>query len=274
MHWHLAATLVAAKLIFTAIIIGLGLPGGLIATTLVVGGCFGLAMASIGLGTSTDAASVTLVGMAAMMGAVLNAPLAALLAVFELSYNPHLILPAMLTIVVANNVSRLLNERNDIFRAALHRLGKLDADSEQANPLRSIAISAVQSTAFKLAPKTLDTQAAELLLKAKPRWIIVRSKRTFEYAINAADLARYLNARNTPDNIDYPTEQVVLSEIPGERIDLLLIDANESAAQGLKLLRDTSAELLVVATRANSPSPAVIGVVTDHHLRNFYYQGL
>ncbi len=273
LSWQLALTLVAGKLIFTAIVIGLGLPGGLIATTLVIGGCLGFVLAYV-LNLEAIASSFTLVGMAAMMGAVLNAPLAALLAVFELTYNPHLILPAMLTIVVANNVSRLLNERNDIFRAALHRSGTISGQEERANPLRSIAVTAVQSTAFKISKKELTTQDAEALLATKPTWIIVKGKKNFKFAMSAADLARYLATRNTPDNIDYPTETVTLSEIPAERIDCMLVDANESASQALKQLASESVELLIVANRAHSPSPAVIGVVTEQHLKNYYLQGI
>ncbi len=45
--------------------------------------------------------SYALLGMGAMMGASLQAPLAALIAIVELSYSPGIILSGMLVIVVA-----------------------------------------------------------------------------------------------------------------------------------------------------------------------------
>jgi H+/Cl- antiporter ClcA len=42
-----------------------------------------------------------LLGMVAMMGAVLNAPMAALVATLELSHSLEMIFPSMLTVVVA-----------------------------------------------------------------------------------------------------------------------------------------------------------------------------
>lgn len=49
-----------------------------------------------------------MVGMAAMMAAMLNAPLAALLAILELTYNPNVLFPGMMMIVVATLISRQL----------------------------------------------------------------------------------------------------------------------------------------------------------------------
>jgi len=274
LSWQLALQLVIAKLFFTAVIVGLGLPGGLIATTFVAGGCVGVVVASM-VADASLLSNFVLVGMAAMMGAILNAPLAALLAVLELSHNPHLILPAMLAIVIANNVSRMLNERSDVFRAALHRAGKLDQHSDRYNPLRSVAVSALQSTSFKITSSKLPTSEAEALLAQQPRWLVVRSKNNgFKFALSAADLSRHLAKLNTPDNVDYPNQQIILADIPGEKLDIELIDSNESAAHAMKTLRDQSLGMLVVATRASSPSPAVIGIVTEHHLRNYYFQGI
>ena len=87
---------VVLKSLTNAAAVGLGLPVGLIGPTLVVGACVGGIMGFIGSQFQPEeAASVALyvmLGMSAMMAAVLQAPLAALMAVLELTMNPNVIL--------------------------------------------------------------------------------------------------------------------------------------------------------------------------------------
>jgi H+/Cl- antiporter ClcA len=95
---------VLAKLAVTALATGLGMFGGLIGPSLVIGGCLGGALGLIGgdlMPVAIDPKFSVLLGMVAMMGAVLNAPMAALVATLELSHSPEMIFPSMLTVVVA-----------------------------------------------------------------------------------------------------------------------------------------------------------------------------
>ena len=96
--------IVLAKLLATIVAIAFSLPIGVIGPTLFVGAAAGSILwqlsQSIGL-SNTDPAFFALLGMGAMMGATLNAPLAALMALMELTQNSEIILPAMLCIVIA-----------------------------------------------------------------------------------------------------------------------------------------------------------------------------
>ena len=65
------------------------------------GGCAGVMLNEYTL-TSSSGAIYAMLGMGAFMGATLNAPLAALTALLELTANPHIILPGMLAIVAAD----------------------------------------------------------------------------------------------------------------------------------------------------------------------------
>ena len=99
--------IVAFKLLATGISIGLRIPGGLIGPTLVIGGAAG---SLLGLGAAAlpfAAGSLgfyALIGMVAMMGASMQAPLAALIALLELTGRPDIILPGMLAVVSADLV--------------------------------------------------------------------------------------------------------------------------------------------------------------------------
>lgn len=115
----LVLALVAAKLLASACAVGLRIPGGLIGPTLFIGGAAGSAL---GLGlflfSPLETASpgfYATIGMVAMMGATLRAPLAALTALLELTANPNIILPGMVAVASAELVTRLLRGQKSIF---------------------------------------------------------------------------------------------------------------------------------------------------------------
>jgi CIC family chloride channel protein len=111
------------KLIATAVSVGLRIPGGLIGPTLVTGSATGaiigfLAQALFAFDTGSSG-FYAVIGMAVMMGAALRAPLAALIALLELTGNPNIILPGLLALVSADGVARSLLGKESIFFALL-----------------------------------------------------------------------------------------------------------------------------------------------------------
>ena len=94
-----------AKLLATAVSCGVGMPIGLIGPNLLIGACIGGAMGIAGGWIQPELASdptvYIVIGMAAAMGTVLNAPLAAILAVVELTHTVSIAMPAMLVLAVA-----------------------------------------------------------------------------------------------------------------------------------------------------------------------------
>ncbi|MGE0797759.1 MAG: chloride channel protein [Lautropia sp.] len=104
------ATIAAVKLAATVVCGGLAVPGGMIGPMLVIGACAGGALGDIGHdwvpGASAAPAFYATIGAVAMMGACLHAPLAALVAVLELTANPNLILPGLAAVMTAFLVAR------------------------------------------------------------------------------------------------------------------------------------------------------------------------
>ncbi|MGB1110291.1 MAG: chloride channel protein, partial [Gammaproteobacteria bacterium] len=121
--------LLLAKLLATAVSIGLRVPGGLIGPSLVIGGAAGALCGVLAPGLfGFETSSVTLyaaVGMIAMMGALLQAPLAALCALLELTADPNVILPGMAVVVTADMMVRQLLGRGSVFEH-LRRLSDPD----------------------------------------------------------------------------------------------------------------------------------------------------
>lgn len=119
----LALTLLFTKAIASAVSVGLRVPGGLIGPTLFIGGAlgsvFGLGLPQIGAFDSASPGFYATVGMVAMMGATLRAPLAALTALLELTGNPNIILPGMLAVASAELTNRLFLGKESVFDALL-----------------------------------------------------------------------------------------------------------------------------------------------------------
>jgi CIC family chloride channel protein len=106
------------KLVATALSIGMSIPGGLIGPTLFMDAMLGSAVGQSLQLLSTEVSHTglyTMLGMGAMMGATLHAPLAALLALLELTGNVDIIFPGMLAIISANLAARELFKQDSVY---------------------------------------------------------------------------------------------------------------------------------------------------------------
>jgi len=121
--------LMVCKLIATTVSVGVGMPAGLIGPTLVIGGAAGALGGSLAELLSPDGASsagfYAMVGMAAMMGTTLRAPMAALMALVEQTSDPHILFPGMLAVATAEIVAWGLVGRDSVFIRLLQKDGPL-----------------------------------------------------------------------------------------------------------------------------------------------------
>src|SRR5690606_38345652 len=111
--------IVAFKTIATGIAIGAGLPGGVIGPTFVIGaaagGVLGQLAGQLAPGAASSVGFYALIGMGAMMSASLRAPLAAITAMLELTGNPNVIMPGMLTVAAATLVCSEVFKQGSVF---------------------------------------------------------------------------------------------------------------------------------------------------------------
>jgi len=115
----LVLALVATKLVASGCAVGLRVPGGVIGPSLFIGcaagSAFGLGLFLLAPAQTASPGFYATIGMVAMMGATLRAPLAALTALLELTANPNIILPGMLAVASAELITRLLRGQKSIF---------------------------------------------------------------------------------------------------------------------------------------------------------------
>ena len=135
--------LVFAKLVATAVSIGLRLPGGLIGPSLVMGGALGgfieLLFFEWFPNYVGSAGFYAMIGMVAMMGAILRAPLAALVALIELTGNLNIVLPGMIAVVSGEIATRALIGDVSAFTAMLKVQHEREAMELHAEELAAAA---------------------------------------------------------------------------------------------------------------------------------------
>ncbi len=145
--------LLFAKLVMTITALGLGIPGGVVGPILVIGAISGVVAAETivtfipGDNLPTDYA---LMGMAGFMAATLNAPLAALLAVVELSGQLEVIVPAMLVISTACVSSGQFFKNRSVFVMQLEVQNLLYRQPPIEKSLQRIGVLAAMNSQFEL----------------------------------------------------------------------------------------------------------------------------
>lgn len=269
-----------AKILATSFSISMGIPGGLIGPQLFIGACLGGVIGLTGdmlfPEQMTNISTYVLLGMAAMMGAVLNAPLAALMAVLELTYNPAIIFPSMLIIVVACLVTRQLYKCDGIFVEQLNLSGtKLDIGPLQ-QLLGNIGVRSAMQTSLVESDSRISSISASTLLQSNPLWIIIRSD-SDPVLLRAADLAIALKALEKPEEDeeaiaeDAVSVTVDLLEIPGQRFNLTAITELDNLFEAKKRLdKKPGCALFVTPQIQTTPRAQILGIITQDTINNYY----
>jgi CIC family chloride channel protein len=272
------------KFIATVISIGMGLPAGLIGPTLfigaVAGSLFGLLFALLP-GNISQPGLYAMLGMGAMMGATLQAPLAALVALLELTANQNIILPGMLAIVSANLATRELFAYDSVYISQMRGIG-LDYRADPiAQSLRRLAVTSVMNNKFAIVQPLLTQQQTKGVMSELPTWLII-NREEGKLLMPAVDLAHHLEVINADDSMSQesspeestPTEnldqEIDLLELPSKRIELGPISSQATLQQALKTLDESDAEALYVIKPLGLSADKVFGIVTRQMLEEAY----
>lgn len=260
------------KFIATVISIGFNLPGGLIGPVLfmgaLVGSATGLVLESVsGVGTSA-AGFYAMLGMGAMMGATLQAPLAALLALLELTANPNIIFPGMLAIISANLAARELFNQQSVYLSQMQQIGLDYRNDPVAQSLRRLAVSSVMNTSFALTKATmLRTTLEKILQEQQPHWILIRREEG-NLLLPAVDLAHYLQGLEPQDG--ETEEEIDLLELPAKRLQLKPVRQQATLQEAHRYITEGDAEALYVIRPIGAAADRIYGIITRQDIEEGY----
>lgn len=152
--WHAVVVVLVCKLIATAATVGSGAVGGVFTPTLFVGATlgslFGLAVHGLWPHGTSGAFAYAMVGMGAFLAGATQAPLMAILLIFEMTLSYQVVLPLMLSCVVAYFAARAIG-KTSMYEITLRRhAGEQERMRLRATQMRELikpANTVVQLTA-------------------------------------------------------------------------------------------------------------------------------
>lgn len=173
-----AIILLIAKVVATCLTLGSGGSGGVFAPSLFMGAMLGAAF-ELGVnrlfpGISAPPGAYALVGMAAVFAASAHAPITAVIILFELTGDYRIILPLMLTVVVATLLSQLMLRGESIYTLKLSRRGVRLERGRDLDILQGVSVGEVMSQVVETVDMNMSiTQLAEVFVQSHHHGLMV-----------------------------------------------------------------------------------------------------
>ncbi|MRX27656.1 chloride channel protein [Kangiella sp. HZ709] len=286
----------AGKFVATIICSGLSLPGGVIGPTLFMGAMLGGVMGNIGGSFFPEHSSFegfyAIIGMCTLMSAVLQAPLAALIALLELTNNPNIILPGMFSIVVANLVVTQVFKQRAFWETQMGDRGLEIKVNPIKQVLRSIGVAGVMERNMVVSKRLNTHLELEILLKDNPRWVLIKEEEQIISLMVASDLARYLieiekqiNANEQVETESEPSNAqehdtslqekagdalIDLMQIPANRQDLLSINLQATLEETFDKMEQRKITAAYVYRLTADEQERIYGVITREMITDQY----
>ena len=247
------------KMIATCLTLGSGGAGGLFAPSLLLGamsgGAFGMILHAAGFTSAPPPTHLALVGMAAMLASTTHAPLTGVLLVYELTRSYSIMLPLMLTAVIAALASRVLY-RDSIYTAELASLGIRLGGMSDLTVLRRLRVSnlpleqAITVSADDELSKVIGISAEH----GVDDFVVLHEDGTYRGMITSNDLRQALVNRQVISLLS--VDEVTRDDLPvvfeNETLDVALDRFSRHDVERLTVLsRDTPAQVKGLVSRAS-----------------------
>jgi hypothetical protein len=257
----------ACKLLATAFSVGVGMPIGVIGPSLLLGACIGGALGIAGSllvpQLASDPTLYIVIGMAAAMGAVLSAPLAAILAVIELTQNVNVIMPALLAIVAANLTNTGVFRQRSAHQTVLRQLQRVVPSDPLNQLLHRTDVTANMEVSVVKVPVTLDASNIVPLINATPTWCLMVRDAEDLYLVSGAELANWLRENPATEG------SVDLTEAAIRRWTIAQVPEQATLRQAMDTLRARTAEAVCVYGRGTGGNKVLQGIVTRESIERF-----
>ncbi|MBN1824875.1 MAG: chloride channel protein [Candidatus Eisenbacteria bacterium] len=228
MVWHLLLALAVIKILAVSTTIGSGGSGGIFAPSLFVGamtgGAVGAGVHSIWPETTAGPGAYALVGMGAVVAAATHAPITAIVIIFEMTNDYKIILPLMITCIIATLLAMQI-QKASIYTMKLLRRGVDIREGQTVNVLRNVRVRDVMRTEFTA------VQPQDRLLSIVSRFIekpggsvfVVDPENRLLGVITINDIRPILNELDSMDSLliaqDMMQESGFLAVFPEDALD-------------------------------------------------------
>jgi CIC family chloride channel protein len=265
--WLLVA-LIVLKTAATAIALGGGFGGGVFSPSLfigaMVGGSFGVIATQAFPELSSGHGAYTMIGMGAMAGAVLGAPISTILMIFELTGDYELTIAVMIATVIASTITSQVEGRS-FFLWQLEQRGINIKGGHEISLLRAIKVQSIMDHRFTTVAPDLPIAQVRSELQAAP-WgelFVIDEGRKLLGTITFADL--HDAAFTTSHDADWTARNVT-------RDHPTALDVHEDLESAVKVFAASGeVHLPVVEDRE---SLILLGVAHEHKVMAAYHRAL
>jgi len=195
--WMMMLALIFVKMLATSVSLGSGGSGGIFAPSLflgtMTGGFFGSVIHMWMPQYSATSGAYSLVGMGAVVAGATHAPITAILIIFELTNDYKIILPLMISTIIATLLTTKL-KKESIYTLKLIRRGINLFRGREINLLRSLRVAEVVSENPVVIPPDLSFKAILELVVNSPsiQFYVVDRNNNLVGAISLKEVRRVL----------------------------------------------------------------------------------
>lgn len=254
--WSTMFILIFVKIFATSISLGSGGSGGIFAPSLFIGtmtgGFFGNLIHQFFPNTATSGA-YSLVGMGAVVAGATHAPITAILIIFEMTSDYKIILPLMISCVIATLLTSKLKDES-IYTLKLVRRGIDLYRGKETNVLRSLMVRAVMRNDPVIIPAKMGFQDLMNLLVNSPhsQFFVLDFNNRYEGAVSLNEVRRALQEE------EYLSDLLIAHDLVNPNIPTVFPDDTLDTA--MKLFGKYEVEELPVVDRKDPHR--IIGEIT------------
>jgi len=263
--WYVALILIFMKILATSITLGSGGSGGIFTPSLFMGAMLGYFFGSIVHSVFPDITAspgaYALVAMGGLVAGTTRAPITAIIIVFELTNDYHIILPLMITCIISMILSSKLS-RESIYtlKLVLRNIGL--KEGMETNVMESIYVKNVYRKEFESILVTDNfSQIVNRIIRGKEAdFPVVDSEGHVSGMISIHDIKDYLYERESLQNL------LIAGDILNPYFESLL--PGDSCQTALDKFRKFSFDGLPVVEDSNSGK--IIGIIWRKDIQDSY----
>ena len=255
-QWILFA-LIFAKIIATSLTLGSGGSGGIFAPSLFIGamlgGLIGKQAHMLYPQLTADAGAYALVGMGALVAAATHAPISAILIIFELTNDYHIIPPLMVSCIISVLLSVYL-KKESIYTMKLVRRGLHIFEGRDVNLLKSIRVKQVINDDLEIisANSTFTNVIQQILKSTHHEYFVVDNNGFLTGQFSIIDIKEYIQDE------EYLSGLVIASDLAqppattlyiNDNLDLVMHQFGKYDVDELPVLESKSKPLLIGSVR-------------------------
>ncbi len=265
LSWTMMFLLIFLKLLATSISLGSGGSGGIFAPSLflgtMTGGFFGALVNQLFPQYSATSGAYSLVGMGAVVAGATHAPITAILIIFELTNDYKIILPLMISTIIATLLTTKL-KKESIYTLKLLRRGVDLFLGREINVLRSLRVREVIRQNPVIIPPELSFKALLELVVNSPHshFFVINKEKKLVGGVSLQEVRRALLDQ------DYLTDLLIAIDLVNTDLPRVHMDDDLDGVMKLFGRYDTE-EFPVVDAKTSSQ---IIGVVNRKDVIDAY----